>query len=152
MPTDSAFAKLKPGEFDSLLLPENADRRNAILLFHVINGKSIGMKDLIALHAIFSCQGNPLTFKLTHTGVYLVQRSRVTHADIRCANGEINEIDSLLMPPTLALPALKAAPVVTESNPAGATTNAPPTNVVAPVPVIGNGPGAIPALPDVSPH
>jgi uncharacterized surface protein with fasciclin (FAS1) repeats len=154
VPTDSAFAKLRPGEFESLLRPENTDRRNAILLFHVINGKSVGMKDLIALHAIFSCQGNPLSFRLTHTGVFLVQRAKVTHADIHCANGELNEIDSLLMPPAMALPALKAAPVVIDTTPAGGT-NAPPTNAVTTVPVIGNGPGAIPALPeaqDVSPH
>ena len=112
VPTDSAFAKLKPGELDSLLRPENADRRNAILLFHVINGKQITMKDLTSLHAMFSCQGNPLTFKLTHTGVFLVQKNKVTHADIHCANGNINEIDTVLMPPELALPALKAAPVI----------------------------------------
>src|ERR1700744_4525185 len=56
VPTDSAFAKLKPGALDSLLQPQNADRRNAILLFHIINGKQVAMKDLIALHAIFSCQ------------------------------------------------------------------------------------------------
>lgn len=157
VPTDSAFAKLSPGEFAALLRPENTDRRNAILLFHIINGKSIAMKDLIALHAIFSCQGNPLSFKLTHTGVFLVQRSKVSHADIHCANGEINEVDTLLMPPALALPALKVAPVVTSSSTdtnavtdVSGDTNAAPAGV--PVPVIGNGPGATPYVPDVSPH
>jgi uncharacterized surface protein with fasciclin (FAS1) repeats len=111
VPTDSAFAKLKPGELNSLLQPENADRRNAILLFHIINRKQVTMKDLIALHAIFSCQGNPLSFKLSHTGAFLVQKSKVTHADIRCANGNLNEVDTVLMPPEIALPPLKAAPV-----------------------------------------
>ncbi len=107
------------------------------------------MKDLIALHAIFSCQGNPLTFKQTRSGVFLVQKSKVTHADIKCANGNFNEIDSVLMPPTLALPALKAAPVVlstpaaADTNtyttiPAGAETNAPMV-----VPVIGEGAAAV---------
>ena len=122
VPTDSAFAKLKPGELDSLLQPQNADRRNAILLFHIINGKQVAMKDLMALHAIFSCQGNPLTFKLTHAGVFLVQKSKVTHADIKCANGNFNQVDAVLMPPTLALPSLKAAPVVIA--PPAADTNA----------------------------
>jgi len=122
VPTDSAFAKLKPGEFDALLRPENADRRNAILLFHIINGKQVKMKDLVALHAIFSCQGNPLTFKQTHTGVYLVQKSKVTHADILCGNGNFNQIDAVLMPPSLALPSLKAAPVVVAPAPTDTNT------------------------------
>ena len=148
-PTDSAFAKLKPGEFASLLEPQNADRRNAILLFHIINGKAVSMKDLIALHAIFSCQGNPLTFKLTHAGVFLVQKSKVTHADIKCANGNFNQVDAVLMPPTLALPSLKAAPVITA--PPATDTNAyttiptiTDTNSVPMVaPVVGEGASAV---------
>jgi len=136
VPTDSAFAKLKPGELDSLLRPENADRRNAILLFHVINGKRITMKELTSLHAMFSCQGNPLTFKLTHTGVFLVQKNKVTHADMHCANGNINEIDTVLMPPEIALPALKAAPVIWATPAPDASAE---TNAVTTIPVVGDG-------------
>ncbi len=132
VPTDSAFAKLKPGELEALLRPENADRRNAILLFHIINGKRLGMKDLTQLHAMFSCQGNPLTFKLSHSGVFLVQKTKVTHADIKCANGNFNEIDSVLMPPSLALPALKAAAIVA---PASAPAD---KNTYVTVPAIGD--------------
>ncbi|HEX4138708.1 MAG TPA: fasciclin domain-containing protein [Candidatus Methylacidiphilales bacterium] len=151
VPTDSAFAKLKPGELDSLLQPQNADRRNAILLFHVINGKRLGMKDMIALHAMFSCQGNPLTFKLTHAGVFLVQKAKVTHADIKCANGNFNEIDTVLMPPQIALPALKAAPVIAPVSPTPAETNSyttiptiTDTNSVPMVaPVVGSGAAAV---------
>ncbi len=151
MPTDSAFAKLKPGELDSLLQPQNADRRNAILLFHIINGKQTTMKDLIALHAIFSCQGNPLTFKLTHAGVFLVQKSKVTHADIKCSNGIFNQVDTVLMPPSLALPSLKAAPVViapaaTDTNTYTSTTipTITDTNSVPMVaPVVGQGAAAV---------
>ena len=158
VPTDSAFAKLKPGEFNSLLEPQNADRRNAILLFHVINGKQVKMKDLIALHAIFSCQGNPLTFKLTHAGVFLVQKSKVTHADIKCANGNFNQVDAVLMPPTLALPSLKAAPVIIA--PPAADTNAyttistiTDTNSVPMVaPVIGEGAASVTNAPPKGTH
>ena len=135
VPTDSAFAKLKPGELDSLLQPQNSDRRNAILLFHIINGKRLAMKDMIALHAMFSCQGNPLTFRLTHAGVFLVQKSKVTHADIHCANGNFNEVDTVLMPPELALPPLKAAPVIAPAPVASAPAE---TNAYTTVPVIGD--------------
>jgi uncharacterized surface protein with fasciclin (FAS1) repeats len=149
VPTDSAFAKLKPGELESLLQPQNADRRNAILLFHIINGKAVAMKDLMALHAIFSCQGNPLTFKLTHTGVFLVQKSKVTHADIKCANGNFNQVDTVLMPPSLALPSLKAAPVViappaTDTNTYTTIPTITDTNSVPMVaPVVGEGANAV---------
>lgn len=150
VPTDSAFAKLKPGELDALLEPQNKDRLTAILYYHIINGKRLAMKDLFPLHAMFSCQGNPLTFKLSRSGVFLVQKAKVTHADIKCANGNINEIDTVLMPPELALPPLKAAPVVTPE-PAPASTNAVVTiptitntdAVPIVVPVIGRGAAAV---------
>jgi uncharacterized surface protein with fasciclin (FAS1) repeats len=133
VPTDSAFAKLKPGELAALLRPENTERRNDILLFHVINGKRLMMKDLISLRATFSCQGNPLSFRLSHSGVFLVQKSKITHADIHCANGNINETDTVLMPPELALPSLKFAPD------AGPTAqDPPPPPPVTRVPIIGD--------------
>jgi len=160
VPTDSAFDKLKPGEFDALLLPENTERRNDILLFHVINGKRLAVRDLLPLRAIFSCEGNPLTFKLTRSGVNLVQKARITNADIHCANGNINEIETVLMPPEIALPPMKLAPEAAPASPPASpptpATNAP---AVATVPVIGNGPGAtpgtnadVPVAPEVSPH
>lgn len=159
VPTDSAFDKLPPGEFDALLRPENSERRNDILLFHVINGKRLAVKDLLPLRAIFSCEGNPLSFKLTRSGVDLVLKARITNADIHCANGNINEIETVLMPPEVALPPMKFVPDAGPAPPPA--TNAP---AVTPVPVIGNGPGATPgtnadvipvapaATPQVSPH
>jgi hypothetical protein len=80
-------------------------------------------------------------------------KARITHADIRCANGNINEVDTVLTPPLLALPALKAAPIVApapvasapaETNaytsiPAGTDTN----DVPMVVPVIGDGAGTV---------
>jgi uncharacterized surface protein with fasciclin (FAS1) repeats len=153
VPTDSAFAKLPPGELDALLRPENTERRNDILLFHVINGKRLAVRDLLPVRAMFSCEGNPLTFRLTRTGVDLVQKARITHADIHCANGNINEIETVLMPPEVALPPLKSVPA------AAPAANAP---AVSPVPVIGHthgagaNAGAIPvapiATPEASPH
>ncbi len=141
VPTDSAFAKLKPGELDALLRPENKDRLVAILYFHIINGKRLAVKDLMPLHAIFSCQGNPLTFKQTRSGVFLVQKAKVTHGDIHCANGNINEIDTVLMPPEIALPPMKFVP-----DAAPASTNGPVVTPIPVVPVIGDT-NAIPVAP-----
>ena len=126
VPTDSAFAKLPPGELDALLDRKTRNGAMHILLFHVIKGKRLTVKELLPLRAMFSCEGNPLTFRLTHSGVDLVQKAKVTHADIHCANGNINEIDTVLMPPELAMPPLKTAPDATPANRAAAT-NAPAT-------------------------
>jgi uncharacterized surface protein with fasciclin (FAS1) repeats len=155
VPTDSAFAKLPPGELEALLRPENHERLQHILLFHIIEGKRLAVKDLLPLRAMFSCEGNPLTFKLTHTGAHLVMKAKVLHADIHCANGNINEIDTVLMPPEGALPPMKLTPdaappatapavtpvpVIGDTNAAAASSNA----VVAPV--------APAATPEVSPR
>ncbi|MEJ0000764.1 MAG: fasciclin domain-containing protein [Verrucomicrobiota bacterium] len=118
-PTDSAFAKLQPGELEALLRPENHERLQDILYFHIINGKRLDLKDLMPLRAIFSAQGNPLTFKTSHSGAQLVSKAKVVHADIHCANGNLNEIDTVLSPPEEALPKLSYV----QTAPAG-TTNA----------------------------
>jgi uncharacterized surface protein with fasciclin (FAS1) repeats len=128
VPNDSAFTKLPPGVFTALLQPQNKERLQDILYFHIINGKRLTMKELVPLRAMFSCQGIPLTFKTTHTGVSLVLNARIAHADIKCANGNINEIDTVLMPPETALPPLKLTPDVA---PAAA-------NTVTPLPVNGD--------------
>ncbi len=154
VPTDSAFAKLPPGALATLLRPENKVRLQDILLFHVVNDKRLTAKDLLPLKTVLSCQGTPLIFKTTRTGAQFVLKAKIVHADIRCQNGIINEIDTVLMPPETALPALATppppppAPVLitnaapaTSTNAASAETNAAPVIPVAPI-----------AAPEVSPH
>lgn len=154
-PTDSAFAKLPPGMLDVLLQPENKVRLQDILLFHVVNGKRLTSKDLLPLKMVLSCQGSPLTFRTTHTGAQLVLKAKITHADIRCQNGVINEIDTVLMPPETALPPIAPPPApavvpitnAATANPA-ASTNAAPADTNA-APII---PVAPIAAPEVKPH
>lgn len=148
-PTDSAFARLPPGMLETLLRPENKERLQHILLFHLVNGKRYGAKDLLPLKSLLSCEGNPLTLKTSKMGVQRVMNAKIIHADIRCQNGVINEIDTVLMPPEASLPPIAPppppappAPPVSETNavPEAANPNA-PTIPVAPV-----------AAPEVSPH
>jgi uncharacterized surface protein with fasciclin (FAS1) repeats len=142
VPNDSAFTKLPPGTFDALLLPENKERLQDILYFHIINGKRLNVKDLLPLRAMFSCFNEiPLTFKSTHLGISLVNKAKIAHADIHCANGNVNEIDTVLMPPETSLPPLKL-PLAATSEAAPAPVAPASTNEV--VPVIGT--------PDVPPH
>jgi uncharacterized surface protein with fasciclin (FAS1) repeats len=158
VPTDSAFARLPPGMLDTLLRPENKVRLQDILLFHVVNGKRLTSKDLLPLKTVLSCQGAPLAIKTTRTGAQLVMKAKIVHADIRCQNGIINEIDTVLMPPEASLPPIApppppappSAPVDTNAPPTNpaASTNAAPTDTNA-APVI---PVAPIAKPDATPH
>jgi uncharacterized surface protein with fasciclin (FAS1) repeats len=145
VPTDSAFSKLPPGMLDTLLRPENKERLQDIVLFHVVNNKRLMAMDLKALKTVLSCEGDPptpLTLKTTHSGTQLVMQAKIVHADIKCANGIINEIDTLLMPPETALPPVAPPPppasqaastntlnvVISEETSPPSSANAPPTN------------------------
>jgi uncharacterized surface protein with fasciclin (FAS1) repeats len=132
VPTDAAFAKLPPGMLDTLLRPENKVRLQDILLFHVVNGKRLTSKDLLLLKTVLSCEGSPaepLTLKTTHSGAQFVMKAKIVHADIRCQNGIINEIDTVLMPPEASLPPIALPPP--PPPPPAPTTNAPPAGTNA---------------------
>ncbi len=104
LPTDSAFSRLSPDEFQTLLRPENAAVLQRIVLFHIVNGSRTGAKDLLKLKTLPSCEGTPLTIRTTRTGAQLIQKAKIIRADIRCENGLIHEIDTVLLPPGLVLP------------------------------------------------
>jgi len=133
VPTDSAFSKLPPGTLDTLLLPGNQVRLQDILLFHVVNGKRLTAKDLLLLKTVNSCEGDPpapLLLKTSRMGTQYVMRAKIVHADIKCQNGIIHEIDTVLMPLETSLPPLAAPPVPAPVE-TPATTNVPPANPAA---------------------
>jgi uncharacterized surface protein with fasciclin (FAS1) repeats len=149
VPTDAAFDKLPPGTLETLLRPENKVRLQDILLFHVVNGKRLTAKDLLPLKTTLSCQGAPLTFRTTHTGVQLVQKAKILHADIRCQNGVINEIDTVLMPPEASMPPIALPP------PPAPATNAPsnqPSSGTNAAPSDTNSAVIIPVAPTAAPE
>jgi hypothetical protein len=117
-----------------------------------VNGKRLTSLDLKTLKSELSCQGTPLTFKMTHMGTQYVMKAKITHSDIKTQNGVINEIDTLLMPPESALPPIAAT---LPPPPAPPATNTPAATTV---PVIGdtNGVPVVPvvpvATPEASPH
>jgi len=173
-PTDAAFAKLTPGTLDALLRPENKERLQHILLLHVVSGKKLFAKDLLTTTDLTSCEGAPLPLKTTKSGAQFVLKAKIIHADIRCLNGVIHEIDTVLMPPESSLPPLappsppapKALPASTnavanpstdtntapvtssDSSPTGATTMAPEATSTE----TNSAPVAPVTTPDVSPH
>ena len=122
VPTDSAFSRLPPGLFETLLLPENNVRLQNIVLFHIVDQKRLTSKDLLTLKSTLSDQGTALVFKTNRLGTQYVMKAKITHSEIKCQNGIINEIDTLLMPPEASLPPLAAPP------PPAPATNAAPIN------------------------
>ena len=148
VPTDSAFSKLPPGTLATLLQPENKVRLEDILLFHVVNGKRLTAKDMVPLKEVLSCLGTTLPLRTTKSGTQYVMKAKITHADIKCANGNICQIDALLMPPESALPAIAApAPPAPPTTTPTAETNAPPPDTNSAATVIPVAPIAAPETP-----
>lgn len=146
-PTDSAFSKLPPGTIETLLRPENKERLQDIVLFHVVNGKKLTAKDLLPLKTVLSCEGTPgtpLNLKTSRSGAQFVMKAKITHADIRCRNGIINEIDTVLMPPEATMPPVALPP------PPAPSTNAPPAGTNA-APADTNAAPVIPVAPVAAP-
>ena len=154
VPTNSAFSKLPPGMYEDMLLPENHDQLQHIILYHLVTGKRWDAKELQALMSVPSCDHRAIMIKTTRAGTYVypppdpvaralhappaapIPKARIDHADIRCSNGIMHQIDTLLMPPHLVLiskpdgAAPVPAPVATKAAPA--TAESPTTAPTAP--------------------
>ncbi len=123
VPTDAAFAKLPPATLAALQRPENQERLQDILLYHLVAQQRLTAKDLLTKKSVLSsCQNLSLNVHTSRSGAQLVEKAKIIHADIRCANGVIHEIDTVLMPPESAMPPLVTTPPPPPAVPA---TNAP---------------------------
>ncbi len=94
-PTDEAFAKLPKGTVETLLKPENKDKLVNILTYHVIKG-SVASNQVQNGAKAPALNGQNLRFS-TASGVQ-VNDAKVVKADIRCKNGIIHVIDSVILP------------------------------------------------------
>jgi len=96
-PTDEAFAKLPEGTVEALLKPENKAKLVDILTYHVVAGDvpaaaAMKMKEATALDK------KTIMLEVKDGALYL-NKSKVTTADVKCSNGTIHIIDTVLMPP-----------------------------------------------------
>ena len=140
VPTDSAFSKIPPDELQALMQPENNALLQRIVLFHLVNGNRFSAKDLLKQKSLVSCEGTALAIHTSKSGAQFVQKAKILHADMRCANGVIHEIDTVLLPPGLVLPKPgetppPAPPDTSTTNTPAASTNASAADTnAAPVP------------------
>jgi len=94
-PTDEAFAALPEGTLESLLKPENKDKLEAILKYHVVPAKVLA-KDVEA-GKVGTANGQKLRIAL-EGGKVIVGNATVTATDIMASNGVIHVVDSVILP------------------------------------------------------
>merc|ERR1712241_1116366 len=104
-PTDDAFAALPSGLVECLLQPENRNVLSSILLYHVVSGQVLS-SDLSNGQVVETLNGQDVTVDLS-SGVK-INTSPVSTADILTSNGVIHVIDSVLVPPSVDVPAFLA--------------------------------------------
>ena len=95
-PTDDAFAKLPKGTIAELLKPENKEKLTAILTYHVVPGKVLA-EDVVKLKKAKTVQGSEVRIRVKK-GKVLVDKATVAATDIKCTNGVIHVIDSVILP------------------------------------------------------
>ncbi len=96
-PTDEAFAALPEGTVESLLLPENKAKLQAILTYHVLSGKVMST-DLTSDVTVATVQGEEVSISVA-AGVR-INGASVVSADIEASNGVIHVINQVILPPS----------------------------------------------------
>lgn len=100
-PTDEAFAKLPKVLLDDLLKPENKEKLVSILSYHVTPG-STDLSDVLKSKEVKTIQGAPLRFAFSK-GRIRVNNSTVIDGDLKCSDGIIHVIDTVLLPPEISV-------------------------------------------------
>jgi uncharacterized surface protein with fasciclin (FAS1) repeats len=95
-PTDEAFDKLPEGLVAKLLLPENKDKLERLLLYHVVAGQVLA-GDLGFAQLVETVEGGDLWIR-KYWGKVRVNNARVTTPDVLASNGVIHIINEVLIP------------------------------------------------------
>ena len=107
-PTNTAFDKLPKGTVETLLKPENKEKLQGVLTYHVVAGKVSSMdlakmiKDGKGKAELTTVNGGILTTMLKGKKVQLKDTagniSTVTIADVNQSNGVIHVVDTVVLP------------------------------------------------------
>jgi len=98
-PTDEAFARVPAATLTDLLKPENKEKLQAILTYHVVSGK-VSAADAAKLTSAKTVNGQELTIDAS-SGVK-INDAKVVTPDVEATNGVIHIIDAVLMPAAAA--------------------------------------------------
>ena len=108
-PTDEAFAALPEGLVAKLLLPENKEKLQQILLYHVVSGRVLS-GDLRWFQFTQTLEGQYLWIRKSWGGTIRVNNARVLSGDVLASNGVIHIINTVLIPPGFQLEGDQAEP------------------------------------------
>lgn len=97
-PTDEAFAKLPKETLASLLKPENKSKLVDILTYHVVSGKVMA-KTAVTLDKATALNKKDIALAVKGESLTLNGTAKVVTADIKCSNGVIHVIDTVILPP-----------------------------------------------------
>lgn len=95
-PTNDAFKKLPAGTVENLLKPENKEKLQAVLKYHVVSGK-VKAADVVKLTEAETLQGGKVAIKVDGDKV-TVDGANVVKTDIEGSNGVIHVIDTVILP------------------------------------------------------
>lgn len=95
-PTDEAFAQLPEGTVEMLLKPENKAKLQAVLKYHVVQGRVFSDQALKAGEAT-TLQGGQLHISVKDEVAY-VNDAKLVATDVQASNGVIHVIDRVLLP------------------------------------------------------
>ena len=95
-PVDAAFAELPEGTVESLLLPENKEKLQGILTYHVVSGTVLST-DLTDGMEATTVNGTAITIHITDGKVF-INDAEVVIADVVADNGVIHVINKVILP------------------------------------------------------
>jgi len=95
-PVDAAFAALPEGTVATLILPENKEKLQSILTYHVVAGQVLS-SDLSDGMEATTVNGASLTIRL-EDGKVFVNDAEVVIADVLTDNGVVHAINTVLIP------------------------------------------------------
>ncbi len=95
-PTDEAFASLPDGTVENLLKPENREKLQDILKYHVVSGR-IYSSQVLGNGTLNTLNGQAVRAALEN-GQARINAAALTATDIEASNGVIHVIDQVLLP------------------------------------------------------
>ena len=95
-PSDEAFKELPAGTVENLLKPENKEKLQAILKYHVVPGK-VKAAQVMSMSEAKTVEGSDVMVSVKG-GDVMIDDAKVVKADVPVKNGVIHVIDKVIMP------------------------------------------------------
>ena len=97
-PTNDAFAKIPEATVNTLLADPKGDL-TTILTYHVIPGMSLNASELAEKGSVKTVQGDEVKVAKSGESIEINGTSAVVCGNVKVANGTVQLIDTVLMPP-----------------------------------------------------